>query len=104
MSDEAPRPKRSRFDQTEPDQPRKTRFDRRSQSPVTRDRNHRSRSPLKSPNASGDSKVDAAAAAMAAAAKINAELAKKAPVRQGEVPIIRQVLQQAEQIRGYLSY
>jgi serine protease inhibitor ecotin len=48
--------------------------------------------------------VDAAAAAMAAAAKINAELAKKAPVRQGEVPIIRQVLQQAEQIRGYLSY
>jgi serine protease inhibitor ecotin len=38
--------------------------------------------------------MDAAAAAMAAAAKINAELAKKAPVRQGEVPIIRQVQQE----------
>jgi hypothetical protein len=93
MSEAAPRPKRSRFDQTEPDQPRKTRFDRRSQSPVTRDRNTRSRSPLKSPSSTGG-KMDAAAAAMAAAAKINAELAKKAPVRQGEVPIIRQVQQE----------
>lgn len=92
MTDEAPR-KRSRFDQVEPDQPRKTRFDRRSQSPGARERRTRSRSPLKSPGAPGagtDKKLDPAAIAMAAAAKINAELAKKAPVRQSEAPIIRQ--------------
>lgn len=89
MADEAPQRKRSRFDQTEPDQPRKTRFDRRSQSPAARERRERSRSPIKSPNDAGS--VDPAAAAMAAAAKINAELAKKAPVRQNEIPIIRQV-------------
>ncbi|KAG6138499.1 hypothetical protein E4U12_008173 [Claviceps purpurea] len=68
--------KRSRFDQTEPEPKRPSRFDRRSRSPPTRRSETRERSPL----AAGDeveakkSPVDAAAAAAAAAARINAAM------------------------------
>ena len=63
MAEEAPRTKRSRFDQTEPEPRKASRFDRRSRSPSGRESEpRRSRSPLsksaRSPNA-----VDPAAAA-----------------------------------------
>lgn len=80
---------RSRFDQTEPEPARKSRFDRRSRSPVTR---HDESSPStvggkndapvkeevtsKSPVPISDPKA-AAAAAAAAAARINAQLQEK---------------------------
>lgn len=94
MSEEAPR-KRSRFDQTVPE-PRKTsRFDRRSRSPVARDsESRRSRSPLtqRSPSAE-DSKpktpVDPAAAAAAAAARINAQIEARKGIQHVDVPPIK---------------
>ena len=76
MADEGRRPKRSRFDQTEPrhadssELKKSSRFDRRSRSPSTRDsRSGRSRSPLDRDVRSSSSEmktkspVDAAAAA-----------------------------------------
>lgn len=46
MADEDHRPKRSRFDQTEPEPRRPSRFDRRSRSPPSRRSETRTRSPL----------------------------------------------------------
>ncbi|KAK5127376.1 hypothetical protein LTR85_006715 [Meristemomyces frigidus] len=90
MTDEEPR-KRSRFDQTEP--PRKSRFDRRSRSPVRRESDvRRSRSPvtksIESP-AGEDKKDAAAAAAAAAAARINASINAKKGIQHVDVPPIR---------------
>merc|ERR1712230_40888 len=89
MADED-RPRRSRFDQAEPQ--RKSRFDRRSASPSRKSSEPgRERSPVaksvESP-ASGDSK-DAAAAAAAAAAKINASITAKKGIQHVDVPPIR---------------
>ncbi|KAI6873818.1 hypothetical protein KC334_g18558, partial [Hortaea werneckii] len=85
------RPRRSRFDQAEPQ--RKSRFDRRSASPSRKSSEPgRERSPVaksvESP-ASGDSKKDAAAAAAAAAAKINASISAKKGIQHVDVPPIR---------------
>ncbi|KAF1347834.1 hypothetical protein BDV97DRAFT_298813 [Delphinella strobiligena] len=91
MSEE-PR-KRSRFDQTEaPADPRRSRFDRRSRSPSNRDSEaRRSRSPIARNSGSpavGEHK-DPAAAAAAAAAKINAQIQARKGVQHVEVPPIR---------------
>ncbi|KAI7517256.1 hypothetical protein KC316_g20805, partial [Hortaea werneckii] len=85
------RPRRSRFDQAEPQ--RKSRFDRRSASPSRKSSEPgRERSPVaksvESP-ASGDSKKDAAASAAAAAAKINASISAKKGIQHVDVPPIR---------------
>ncbi|KAL7923015.1 hypothetical protein ACQKWADRAFT_290976 [Trichoderma austrokoningii] len=91
MEDSERRTKRSRFDQTEPEPRRASRFDRRSRSPPTRRHEGRDRSPLPKDDSSETKKpaVDAAAAAAAAAAKINAQLqARKAP-QHVDVPPIR---------------
>ncbi|GAP83721.2 putative kh domain-containing protein [Rosellinia necatrix] len=86
--------KRSRFDQTEPE-PRRSRFDRRSRSPVARKPDSaRDRSPLGrgADNAAPETKkspVDAAAAAAAAAAKINAQLQARKGIQHVDVPPIR---------------
>lgn len=86
--------KRSRFDQTEPE-PRRSRFDRRSRSPVSRKPDSaRDRSPLNrgADNATTETKktpVDAAAAAAAAAAKINAQLQARKGIQHVDVPPIR---------------
>lgn len=84
MSD-GPR-KRSRFDQGETADPRRSRFDRRSRSPNARDSGdggRRERSPVgrstESPALDAEKQSSAASAAAAAAARINAQLqAKKA--------------------------
>ncbi|PYH47480.1 KH domain-containing protein [Aspergillus saccharolyticus JOP 1030-1] len=88
------RPKRSRFDQTEPDSRRPSRFDRRSRSPSSRQsESARARSPLsrepRSPSADTAKKSDPAAAAAAAAAKINAQLQAKKGIQHVDVPPIR---------------
>ncbi|RAH77052.1 hypothetical protein BO86DRAFT_348096 [Aspergillus japonicus CBS 114.51] len=88
------RPKRSRFDQTEPDSRRPSRFDRRSRSPSSRQTDSaRARSPLsrepRSPSADPAKKSDPAAAAAAAAAKINAQLQAKKGIQHVDVPPIR---------------
>ncbi|KAJ5483441.1 K Homology domaintype 1 [Penicillium desertorum] len=97
MADDEHRVKRSRFDQTEPE-PRRSRFDRRSRSPSTRQsESTRTRSPLsrplsRSPGADTPAKpsaVDPAAAAAAAAAKINAQLQAKKGIQHVDVPPIR---------------
>ncbi|KAI7319527.1 hypothetical protein KC315_g9711 [Hortaea werneckii] len=85
------RPRRSRFDQAEPQ--RKSRFDRRSASPSRKSSEPgRERSPVaksvESP-AGGDGKKDAAAAAAAAAAKINASISAKKGIQHVDVPPIR---------------
>ncbi|KAI2642180.1 hypothetical protein GGS21DRAFT_293534 [Xylaria nigripes] len=86
--------KRSRFDQTEVE-PRRSRFDRRSRSPVTRKPDSaRGRSPLSRGTDSATpeikkSPVDAAAAAAAAAAKINAQLQARKGIQHVDVPPIR---------------
>ncbi|MCJ1295883.1 hypothetical protein MMC34_007448 [Xylographa carneopallida] len=91
--------KRSRFDQTEPETKRSSRFDRRSRSPVSRHSEvRRSRSPparnsplspkLDDRKRSG---LDPAAAAAAAAAKINAQIQAKKGIQHVDVPPIRAV-------------
>lgn len=93
MSDE-PR-KRSRFDQTEAESARKSRFDRRSRSPAARNGSdgRRSRSPIaksiESPG--GLDKKDAAAAAAAAAARISASLNAKKGIQHVDVPPMQSV-------------
>ncbi|KAI9797788.1 MAG: hypothetical protein M1833_005291 [Piccolia ochrophora] len=97
--DERRAAKRSRFDQTEPPEAkRSSRFDRRSRSPSAKEsRARRSRSPLGrgssgpfSP-ASEDKKsgADPAAAAAAAAARINAQIQAKRGIQHVDVPPIR---------------
>ncbi|ETI23554.1 hypothetical protein G647_05356 [Cladophialophora carrionii CBS 160.54] len=95
MSEEAPR-KRSRFDQTQPEPRKASRFDRRSRSPSSRQpESRRSRSPLgrdsRSPTASErrSTPVHPAAAAAAAAAKINAELQARKGIQHVDVPPVR---------------
>ncbi len=89
MSDE-PR-KRSRFDQREPEPRRQSRFDRRSRSPPSRSsEQRRSRSPL-GRESSNPAVKDPAAAAAAAAARINADLQKKKGIQHVDVPPIRSV-------------
>ncbi|KIW16620.1 hypothetical protein PV08_03808 [Exophiala spinifera] len=94
MSEEAPR-KRSRFDQTEPEPRKASRFDRRSRSPASRhSESRRSRSPLDKDRQSpaGEKRntpLDPAAAAAAAAAKINAELQARKGIQHVDVPPIR---------------
>ncbi|GKZ46459.1 hypothetical protein AbraIFM66951_009401 [Aspergillus brasiliensis] len=88
------RSKRSRFDQTEPELRRPSRFDRRSRSPSSRQsESTRARSPLsrepRSPSADPAKKTDPAAAAAAAAAKINAQLQAKKGIQHVDVPPIR---------------
>lgn len=120
MAEDDRRPKRSRFDQTEPE-PRRSRFDRRSRSPSGRQsESTRTRSPLSrdagSPAADSPRKATptdpAAAAGMsgaiiillmssianhsnsstaAAAAKINAQLQAKKGIQHADVPPIRTV-------------
>ncbi|PFH61435.1 hypothetical protein XA68_17421 [Ophiocordyceps unilateralis] len=82
--------KRSRFDQTEPDSRRSSRFDRRSRSPPTRRAEARDRSPLARDGASESRKspIDAAAAAAAAAARINAQLQARKGIQHVDVPPI----------------
>lgn len=84
--------KRSRFDQTDSEPPRKSRFDRRSRSPGDKEAepSRRSRSPIQSPD-SENSKKDAAEKAAAAAAKINASFSAKKGVQHVDVPPIRAV-------------
>ncbi|KAH1611181.1 hypothetical protein KXW39_005199 [Aspergillus fumigatus] len=97
MADDERRAKRSRFDQTEPELRRASRFDRRSRSPSSRQpESTRTRSPLSrepfSPGADDSRKsgsVDPAAAAAAAAAKINAQLQAKKGIQHVDVPPIR---------------
>ncbi|QKX56291.1 uncharacterized protein TRUGW13939_03392 [Talaromyces rugulosus] len=97
MADDERRAKRSRFDQTEPDQRRQSRFDRRSRSPTSRQsESTRHRSPLgrevRSPGAEAPKSAsphDPAAAAAAAAAKINAQLQAKKGIQHIDVPPIR---------------
>jgi hypothetical protein len=88
MSDE-PR-KRSRFDQTESDA-RPSRFDRRSRSP--KNRNSEPRQRTRSPTSATNSPAprDPAAAAAAAAAKINASIQARKGVQHIDVPPIRSV-------------
>ncbi|KHO02013.1 KH domain protein [Metarhizium album ARSEF 1941] len=83
--------KRSRFDQTEPEPKRASRFDRRSRSPPTRRSEGRDRSPLSqdSPSDKKGSPVDAAAAAAAAAARINASLQARKGIQHVDVPPIQ---------------
>merc|ERR1712230_322500 len=94
MSEEAPR-KRSRFDQTEPEPRKPSRFDRRSRSPSARHtESGRSRSPLDKDRPSparekSGTPLDPAAAAAAAAAKINAELQARKGIQHVDVPPIR---------------
>ncbi|KAK5279010.1 hypothetical protein LTR40_008398 [Exophiala xenobiotica] len=94
MSEEAPR-KRSRFDQTEPEPRKASRFDRRSRSPSARHtESRRSRSPLDKDRRSparekSGTPLDPAAAAAAAAAKINAELQARKGIQHVDVPPIR---------------
>lgn len=120
MAEDDRRPKRSRFDQTEPE-PRRSRFDRRSRSPSGRQsESTRTRSPLSrdagSPAVDSPKKATptdpAAAAGMsgamvisllspianrlnsstaAAAAKINAQLQAKKGIQHVDVPPIRSV-------------
>ncbi|KAK4204670.1 hypothetical protein QBC40DRAFT_272179 [Triangularia verruculosa] len=88
--------KRSRFDQTEPEPRRHSRFDRRSRSPPPvrspdSDR-ERERSPLSRPRdapTGPKSPVDPAAAAAAAAAKINAQLQARKGIQHVDVPPVR---------------
>ncbi|KAL8711592.1 MAG: hypothetical protein Q9220_004002 [cf. Caloplaca sp. 1 TL-2023] len=98
--DERRSSKRSRFDQTEPEPKRSSRFDRRSRSPSRREsESQRSRSPL-APSKSMSPGVtesvgpkafatDPAAAAAAAAARINASIQAKKGIQHVEVPPIR---------------
>ncbi|KIW38723.1 uncharacterized protein PV06_09672 [Exophiala oligosperma] len=94
MTEEAPR-KRSRFDQTEPEPRKASRFDRRSRSPASRlTESRRSRSPLDkdSQSPAGEKRstpLDPAAAAAAAAAKINADLQARKGIQHVDVPPIR---------------
>ncbi|EEH18509.2 hypothetical protein PABG_07569 [Paracoccidioides brasiliensis Pb03] len=96
MADSERRAKRSRFDQTEPE-PRRSRFDRRSRSPSTRNSDStRERSPLsrefRSPGSDDKRKpasTDPTVAAAAAAAKINAELQAKKAIQHSDAPQIR---------------
>ncbi|KAL9073228.1 MAG: hypothetical protein Q9161_003060 [Pseudevernia consocians] len=91
--------KRSRFDQTEPDVKRSSRFDRRSRSPTSKtSETQRSRSPLapKTPFSPGaedrktpQTPLDPAAAAAAAAARINASIQAKKGIQHVDVPPIR---------------
>ncbi|KAI9042527.1 KH domain-containing protein [Aspergillus affinis] len=104
MADDDRRPKRSRFDQTEPEPRRPSRFDRRSRSPSSRQsETARARSPLsreaRSPSASTPktSASDPAAAAAAAAAKINAQLQAKKGIQHVDVPPIRATASPAPQ-------
>ncbi|WEW55459.1 hypothetical protein PRK78_000890 [Emydomyces testavorans] len=98
MADSERRSKRSRFDQTE-SEPRRSRFDRRSRSPLTRQsESARERSPLsrepRSPARDDKRKsstpLDPAAAAAAAAAKIKAQLEARG-VQQTSTPAVRSV-------------
>ncbi|KAJ5763819.1 hypothetical protein N7533_002500 [Penicillium manginii] len=91
MADDERKTKRSRFDQTEPE-PRRSRFDRRSRSPSARQsESTRTRSPLsREPNSPASKPpTDPAAAAAAAAAKINAQLQAKKGIQHVDVPPIR---------------
>ncbi|KAK5997042.1 hypothetical protein PT974_02393 [Cladobotryum mycophilum] len=83
--------KRSRFDQTEPETKRASRFDRRSRSPPARRSEARDRSPLsrESPSETKKPQVDAAVAAAAAAAKINAQLQARKAIQHVDVPPIK---------------
>nr|pir hypothetical protein B1D1.50 [imported] - Neurospora crassa [Neurospora crassa] len=89
--------KRSRFDQTEPEPKRVSRFDRRSRSPPARKSDSgrdRDRSPLSKPrdSATPDSTkpaVDPAAAAAAAAARIQAQLQARKGIQHVDVPPVR---------------
>ncbi|KAG5927732.1 hypothetical protein E4U42_001890 [Claviceps africana] len=87
---EARTTKRSRFDQTEPEPKRPSRFDRRSRSPPTRRSEGRDRSPLVAEEAEAKkSPVDAAAAAAAAAARINAAMQARKGIQHADAPPIR---------------
>ncbi|KAH8602149.1 hypothetical protein B0O99DRAFT_588368 [Bisporella sp. PMI_857] len=88
-------PKRSRFDQKEPEK-RASRFDRRSRSPSVAkpSDSRRSRSPVarSSNSPTADSKnngSDAAALAAAAAARINAQIQAKKGIQHVDVPPVR---------------
>ncbi|KAK0386550.1 hypothetical protein NLU13_6385 [Sarocladium strictum] len=83
--------KRSRFDQTEPEPKRASRFDRRSRSPPSKRSEPRDRSPLKNDgdDAPKQPAVDAAAAAAAAAARINASLQARKGIQHVDVPPIQ---------------
>ncbi|QPG94587.1 hypothetical protein C2857_006441 [Epichloe festucae Fl1] len=79
--------KRSRFDQTEPEPKRASRFDRRSRSPSARRSEGRDRSPLGEDGAEArKSPVDAAAAAAAAAARINAAMQARKGIQHFDAP------------------
>ncbi|KAL2015737.1 hypothetical protein VTK56DRAFT_4884 [Thermocarpiscus australiensis] len=89
--------KRSRFDQTEPEPRRASRFDRRSRSPPahkSESGRDRERSPISRPRdstpaGSKSPSVDPAAAAAAAAARINAQLQARKGIQHVDVPPVR---------------
>ncbi|KAB5528176.1 hypothetical protein GE09DRAFT_1178036 [Coniochaeta sp. 2T2.1] len=95
IEDDQGRRKRSRFDQTEPEPKRVSRFDRRSRSPPAKKHDSgRDRSPISSmgrDSATPDVKspVDPAAAAAAAAAKINAQLQARKGIQHVDVPPVK---------------
>ncbi|KAK0639276.1 hypothetical protein B0T16DRAFT_240239 [Cercophora newfieldiana] len=92
--------KRSRFDQTEPEPRRASRFDRRSRSPPSQRTEKpdagRERSPLSKGRGSSTpdvkSPVDPAAAAAAAAARINAQLQARKGIQHVDVPPVKSSL------------
>lgn len=86
MSDSEPRVKRSRFDQTEPEPKRASRFDRRSRSPPSRRSETRDRSPIAKEGEEAKAAADPAAAAAAAAARINASLQARKGIQHVDVP------------------
>ncbi|KAL1890558.1 hypothetical protein Cpir12675_005340 [Ceratocystis pirilliformis] len=85
MADSEHRPKRSRFDQTEPEPKRASRFSNRSRSPVSRRSENRERSPQSiKDDAKPETAADPAAAAAAAAARINASLQARRGAQQAD--------------------
>ncbi|KAK4694018.1 hypothetical protein P7C71_g3485, partial [Lecanoromycetidae sp. Uapishka_2] len=94
MADEEKRSsKRSRFDQTEPEVKRSSRFDRRSRSPSKRESEPRSPAAQKSPFSPGSEgkkpPLDPAAAAAAAAARINAQIQSKKGIQHTASPVAK---------------
>ncbi|PHH65119.1 hypothetical protein CDD81_3250 [Ophiocordyceps australis] len=94
---ERPAGKRSRFDQMEPEPRRASRFDRRSRSPPSRRTEARERSPLSSDGGAEVKRTpeEAAALAVAAAARISANVQARKGIQHVDVPPINKPDDQA---------
>ncbi|KAF2431866.1 hypothetical protein EJ08DRAFT_696017 [Tothia fuscella] len=84
-------PRRSRFDQKEPAVAPRSRFDRRSRSPITRQPtdSRRSRTPTSEIKSPKPAAIDPAKKAAEAAARINALLQQKKAIQTVDVPQVR---------------